>query len=257
MKTLLLFIIISFGLLSQKNKSKNPCENQENQLFNYSNSVKEYESRLIEKDNKINLLSDSISSIKQAVSAKQIERKIGNQIWSSDNLKIAQFNDGGKISFARSKEEWDSCFREKIPAYCFFKDDTTGSKGFLYNYYAFSSEKLAPKGWRIPNQKDLLDLNKSFGKDSIHTAIYFKSSEVGTWKNPGNDLFNMNIKPFGFRLSDSKEWYSGSKIYFACQSDDTNKFAIIVLTEFNDDIFINEKEIETENYGLYVRCIKQ
>ena len=104
---------------------------------------------------------------------------------------------------------------------------------------------------------DIRDLNKSFGKDSVHTAIYFKSSEVGTWKNPGNDLFNMNIKPFGFRLSDSKEWYSGSKIYFACQSDDTNKFAIIVLTEFNDDIFINEKEIETENYGLYVRCIKQ
>ncbi len=258
MKLNLLFLLISFGLLSQKNKSKNPCENQETQLLNYSNSVKEYESRLIEKDNKIILLNDSINDIIRASNLeKQHERKIGNKIWSADNLKVTQFIDGSKIIFAKSKEEWDSCFREKIPAYCFFKDDTTGSKGFLYNYYAFSSEKLAPKGWRIPNQNDLLELNKSFGKDSIHTAIYFKSSEFGTWKNPGNDLFNMNIKPFGFRLSDSKEWYSGSKIYFACQTNDSKKFAIIVLTEFNDDIFINEKEIETENYGLYVRCIKQ
>ena len=63
MKTLLLFLLISFGLLSQKNKSKNPCENQETQLLNYSNSVKEYESRLIEKDNKIILLNDSINDI--------------------------------------------------------------------------------------------------------------------------------------------------------------------------------------------------
>jgi uncharacterized protein (TIGR02145 family) len=258
MKLNLLFLLISFGLLSQKNKSKNPCENQETQLLNYSTSVKKYESHLLEKENKIILLNDSITELIRTKNLeKQLERKVGNQIWSADNLKVAQFNDGVKIIFARSKEEWDSCFIKKIPAYCFFKDDTTGSKGFLYNYYAFSSEKLAPKGWRIPNQKDLLDLNKSFGKDSIHTAIYFKSSEVGTWKNPGNDLFNLNIKPFGFRLSDSKEWYSGSKIYFACQSDDSKKFAIIVLTEFNDDIFINEKEIETENYGLYVRCIKQ
>jgi uncharacterized protein (TIGR02145 family) len=257
MKTLLIFLLISFGLLSQKNKSKNPCENQETQLLNYSNSVKEYESRLIEKYNKINLLNDSITNIIRTSNLeKQLERKIGNQIWSADNLKVAQFNDGGKITFARSKEEWDSCFSAKIPAYCFFNDDTTGSKGFLYNYYAFSSEKLAPKGWRIPNQKDILDLNKNFAKDSIHTAIYFKSNEINSWKNPGNDLFNMNIKPFGFRLSDSKEWYSGSKIYFACQTNDSKKFAIIVLTEFNDDIFINEKEIETENYGLYVRCIK-
>lgn len=245
-------------MFSQKNKSKNPCEIQQTQLAEYADSVKNYKSRLLENQTELTQLNNSITElIRTSNLEKQHERKIGNQIWSANNLKVAQLNDGGEITFARSKEEWDSCFREKIPAYCFFKDDTTGSKGFLYNYYAFSSEKLAPKGWRIPNQKDLLDLNKSFGKDSIHTAIYFKSSEVETWKNPGNDLFNMNIKPFGFRLSDSKEWYSGSKIYFACQSNDSKKFAIIVLTEFNDDIFINEKEIETENYGLYVRCIKQ
>jgi uncharacterized protein (TIGR02145 family) len=255
---LFFFSFMSFLILSQKKNKTNQCEIQQKQLVEYADSVKNYKSRLLENQTELSQLNSSITElIRTSNLEKQLERKIGNQIWSADNLKVAQFNDGGKIAFARSKEEWDSCFSEKIPAYCFFKDDTTGSKGFLYNYYAFSSEKLAPIGWRIPNQNDIIDLNKSFAKDSIHTAIYFKSSEVGTWKNPGNDLFNMNIKPFGFRLSDSKEWYSGSKIYFACQSNDSKKFAIIVLTEFNDDIFINEKEIETENYGLYVRCIKQ
>jgi len=257
MKTLLLFFFISFGLFSQKKIKTNPCEIQQTQLVEYADSIKNYKLLLREKQTELRFLNDSITDIIRTSNLeKQHDRKIGNQIWSADNLKISQFNDGSKIIFAKSKEEWDSCFRDKIPAYCFFKDDTTGSKGFLYNYYAFSSEKLAPKGWRIPNQKDILDLNKNFAKDSIHTAIYFKSNEINSWKNPGNDLFNMNIKPFGFRLSDSKEWYSGSKIYFACQTNDSKKFAIIVLTEFNDDIFINEKEIETENYGLYVRCIK-
>lgn len=261
-KTFIFFVIISNwsfnNLFSQKKIKTNPCEIQQIQLVEYTDSIKNYKLLLSEKQTELRLLNDSINAFKRISDLeKQHERKVGNQIWSADNLKVAHFNDGGKITFARSKQEWDSCFREKIPAYCFFKDDTTGSKGFLYNYYAFSSEKLAPNGWRIPNQNDIIDLNKSFGKDSIHTAIYFKSSEVGTWKNPGNDLFSMNISPLGFRLSDSKEWYSGSKIYFACQSNDSKKFAIIVLTEFNDDIFINEKEIESENYGLYVRCIKQ
>jgi len=58
-------------------------------------------------------------------------------------------------------------------------------------------------------------------------------------------------------LSDSKEWYSGNKIFFAAQSTNRSKFSVIVLTDFNEDIFILEKDIAVENYGLYVRCIKQ
>lgn len=261
-KTFIFFVIISNwsfnNLFSQKKIKTNPCEIQQIQLAEYADSIKNQNHLLIQYQNELMHLNDSISDIIKTLNLeKQLERKISNQIWSSENLKVTQFSDGNVLTLANTKQKWDSCFREKIPAYCFFKDDSSGSKGYLYNYYAFSSEKLAPKGWRIPNQNDILDLNKSFGKDSIHTGIYFKSREVGTWKNPGNDLFKMNIKPYGFRLSDSKEWYDGSKIYFACQSKDVKKFAIIVITEFNEDIFINQKELGTENYGLYVRCIKQ
>jgi len=258
MRLILVFLTFSFFISAQKKKEKtNPCGMQLQEFSSCNESVKAYKDSLKKLENEINILNKTADSLTKFAKQKQNERQVKTQVWAAENLKVSTFNQEEKIAFAPNRKEWDSLFAKQIPAYCFFDKDTIGNNGYLYNYYAFSSPNLAPKGWRIPNQNDILQLNKNLGKDSVHSANYFKSNELNSWNNVGLDLFNLSIKPFGFRLSDSKEWYSGSKIFFAAQSTNRSKFSVIVLTDFNEDIFILEKDIAVENYGLYVRCIKQ
>ncbi|MBN1309233.1 MAG: fibrobacter succinogenes major paralogous domain-containing protein [Chitinispirillaceae bacterium] len=77
--------------------------------------------------------------------------KIGNQVWTVENLRTTRFNDGTPVTHVTDDTAWDSM---TTPAYCFY-DNTTASKrkkkfGALYNWYAVNSGKLAPKGWHVP-----------------------------------------------------------------------------------------------------------
>jgi uncharacterized protein (TIGR02145 family) len=190
--------------------------------------------------------------------------KIGNQKWDNDNLKVIALNDGTPIFFADTREKWDSIFRIGEPAYCFHKNDTSGNYGYLYNYYAIESGKLAPEGLRIPSKIDVLELIDFLDKESVKGAMLLKSKDTTNslftnWKINGVDKYGMNLRPYGFRLDDSKEWYFANKVYYWSQSLEQNKIEIMVITEINDDPFLLEKTIEEKNsnYGLYVRCIKQ
>lgn len=190
--------------------------------------------------------------------------KIGNQKWDNDNLKVKVLNDGTAIFFADTREKWDSFFEKREPAYCFHKNDTSGNYGYLYNYYAIESGKLAPEGLRIPAKNDVLELIDFLDKESVKGAMLLKSKDATNslftnWKIKGVDKYGMNLMPYGFRLDDSKEWYFANKVYYWSQSLEQNKIEIMVITEINDDPFLLEKTIEEKNsnYGLYVRCIKQ
>jgi uncharacterized protein (TIGR02145 family) len=190
--------------------------------------------------------------------------KIGNQKWDTDNLKVTTLNDGTPIFYADTRAKWDSLFRIGEPAYCYHKNDSTGSYGYMYNYYAMESGKLATAGMRIPSKEDVGILIKFLDTETLEGSLLLKSKDSSNaqlpgWKVIGSDKFGMNIKPCGFRLDDSKEWYFANKVYYWCQSNVTKKIEMMVITEINDDPFILEKTVEEKNsnYGLYVRCIKQ
>jgi len=190
--------------------------------------------------------------------------KIGNQKWDTDNLKVTTLNDGTPIFYADTRAKWDSLFRIGEPAYCYHKNDSIGSYGYMYNYYAMESGKLATAGMRIPSKEDVGILIKFLDAETLEGSLLLKSKDSSNaqlpgWKVIGSDKFGMNIKPCGFRLDDSKEWYFANKVYYWCQSNVTKKIEMMVITEINDDPFILEKTVEEKNsnYGLYVRCIKQ
>ena len=133
----------------------------------------------------------------------------------------------------------------------------------MYNYYAVESGKLAPQGMRLPLKKDVEEMIQFLNSENAKGAMLLKSkdtlSNLPRWKTIGSDKFGMNIKPYGFRLDDSKEWYFANKVYYWCQSMEPKKIEMMVITEINDDPFLLEKTVEDKNsnYGLYVRCIKQ
>ncbi len=189
--------------------------------------------------------------------------KIGNQKWDTDNLKVITLNDGTPIFYADTRAKWDSLFLIGEPAYCYHKNDSIGSYGYMYNYHAMESGKLATAGMRIPSKEDVGILIKFLDAETLKGSVLLKSKDSSNaqlpgWKVIGSDKFGMNIKPCGFRLDDSKEWYFANKVYYWCQSNVTKKIEMMVITEINDDPFILEKTVEEKNsnYGLYVRCIK-
>lgn len=190
--------------------------------------------------------------------------KIGKQEWDAQNLRVNKLNDGTPIILAQSRQDWDSLFNKKVPAYCLHKSDSTSDFGYMYNYYALESGKLAPKGFKIPDRFDIELLKQFLQGVSKNGAALLKASNSAdstllNWDTPGSDAFGLEIRPFGFRVNNTTEWYINDKIYFWCQTDIKEKMSILVLSELNEMPFLLEKNVNdaNTNYGLFVRCIHE
>jgi uncharacterized protein (TIGR02145 family) len=225
-------------------------------------------------DIKMKEKTDSLNSIKGTVSSQDVRiqefsikiksleefedfSKIGDQYWMNTNLDVTSFNDGTELKLAQSKEDWDDCFNNKIPAYCYHQNDSLKKNGVLYNIHALNSGKLAPEGFFIPTKQDVEILISSFGKLQSFASLILKSKEKNSWENPGLDLFYMNINPDGFRLNDGHDWYTDNKVYFF-HEDVKESVSFFVFSGFSDKINFLNRNVSSDNvnYGMYVRCLK-
>ncbi len=81
--------------------------------------------------------------------------KIGNQLWTVENLRTTKYNDGSAIPHITDSAAWDTL---TTPGYCFYNntiDEVFIKKyGALYNWYAVDTKKLAPIGWHVPTDAD-------------------------------------------------------------------------------------------------------
>lgn len=223
--------------------------------------------KITEKTDSLKLLQDTVTSQKDTIknlssdlnTRKELDRfsKIGDQYWMNTNLDVTSLSDGTKLRLAQSKEEWDDCFNNKIPAYCIHQNDSLEKNGVLYNIHALNSGKLAPEGLFIPTKQDVETLISSFGTLQSSASLILKSKEKNSWENPGLDLFNMNINPDGFRLNDGHDWYTDNKVYFF-HEDVKESVSFFVFSGFSDKINFLSRNISSDNvnYGMYVRCLK-
>ena len=83
--------------------------------------------------------------------------KIGNQVWTVENLRTTRFNDGTPIPNVTDDAGWKSL---TTPGFCYYENNPEHGKkyGALYNWYAASSDKIAPKGWRVPTHEEQMAL---------------------------------------------------------------------------------------------------
>ena len=134
--------------------------------------------------------------------------KIGNQAWTTENLNVSTFRNGDPIMEVKTYEEWKKAKKDKIPAFCYYNNDSTnGIKyGKLYNAYAVLDPRgLAPKGFHLPSVDEWAKLG----------------DELGGWKQAGDKLKNstewdgnnstgFNAKPGGIRYSDGPNGFGGT-----------------------------------------------
>jgi hypothetical protein len=78
---------------------------------------------------------------------------IGKQVWMAENLKTTKYNDGTSIPLVADSISWKAI---KTPAYCWYNNDirNKGDYGALYNWYTVNTNKLCPKGWHVPVNKE-------------------------------------------------------------------------------------------------------
>jgi uncharacterized protein (TIGR02145 family) len=89
--------------------------------------------------------------------------KIGNQVWTVENLRTTKYNDGSAIPLDTSIVTWNAT----TPKYCFYNNttnaDSINNYGALYNWYVVNPtnlEKVAPTGWHVPSDSEWIVLEK-------------------------------------------------------------------------------------------------
>ena len=145
--------------------------------------------------------------------------KIGNQVWTVENLRTTKYNDNTPIALDTLAINWAKGISGE---YCYFKNTTNKDSikkyGALYNWYAVDTKKLAPPGWRVPMNEDWAHLisylvNNGYNWDG--TKIGNKcakslaaQSDWQTDKTPGavgcdlskNNQSGFSALPGGFRF---------------------------------------------------------
>jgi len=90
--------------------------------------------------------------------------RIGNQVWTVENLRVTKYNDGSAIPLVTEELAWSFL---STPGYCYFDNtsntDSIKKWGALYNAYVASptnSKKIAPAGWHVPTDEEWTILKK-------------------------------------------------------------------------------------------------
>ncbi len=147
--------------------------------------------------------------------------------WSVENLKLKHFKNGDPIPKATTKQEWITAFEEGKPAYCFYNNDSTLGEqfGYIYNWFALADPRgLAPEGTRVANQNDWDTLfmfinsrqDPKTGVEPNNTVMKSLTSDrlrsTQGWSNAREsfNMFNFNVLPGGYRLSDGTFSGNGS-----------------------------------------------
>lgn len=81
--------------------------------------------------------------------------RIGNQVWTKENLRTTKYDDGSLIPLAIDSAAW---VNNSTGAYCYCDNttnaDTIKKYGALYNWYVVGTKKLAPAGWHVATDAD-------------------------------------------------------------------------------------------------------
>jgi uncharacterized protein (TIGR02145 family) len=112
--------------------------------------------------------------------------KIGNQIWTTGNLRSTKFNDGSSIPYVNVQANFVNL---NTPAFAYYGFNFVNKPvfGALYNYYAATDPKIAPAGWHVPTAAEWQTLILALGANAGD-----KLKEMGTahWAAPATNATN-------------------------------------------------------------------
>lgn len=182
---------------------------------------------------------------------------IGTQTWMAENLRSKKYNDGTPISNVTDDIKWSQL---TSGAYCSYSNtnnsDTIVNYGYLYNWYAVNTGKLAPQGWHVPSHTDLNLLIEYLGGINVAGG---KIKEIGTihWASPNTGTTNesgFTALPGGTRGYSGLFGSIGSHCNIWSSTEYHNNYAWILNIGFiGSSVTIGNFNKE---FGFSVRCVK-
>jgi len=177
---------------------------------------------------------------------------IGEQVWMAENLRTTKYNDGIMINYYDLPGSGAGEYR-------WYNDDESNSipNGTYYNFHAVSSEKLAPKGWRVATQEDYEILKTTLGGNLI-AGGKMKIREPGIWNEP-NEL---NGEDSGFNAFPAGSMYNGKDFisqgsgavwWTSTEEDENNAIYYNLSNDWNKIMWDWTKKTAF----FTVRCIKE
>jgi len=184
--------------------------------------------------------------------------KIGTQMWMTTNLNVSKFRNGDPILEAQTEEEWERAGKKKIPAWCYYDNDSKLDKksGKLYNWYAVNDPRgLAPEGYHIPSEEDWNHLIKQLGGEEVAAPKMRFGKEWGDSITISHPKVSFAAIPTGWRkVADDGTGFTSEGAYWWSATPLSLKFA------WTRYILFFSKEVKSYCYnkasGLAVRCLK-
>lgn len=133
--------------------------------------------------------------------------KAGERYWMAENLATSRYNNGKKIPLLNDTKVWAETY---TPACGFYNADSAMLEkyGMLYNWYAVSTGKLCPRGWRVSTHEDWNELEELLG-GSLYAGGRLKAKTGWKGKHVSGDNIGFGALPGGYRLNeDFIEGYS-------------------------------------------------
>lgn len=182
--------------------------------------------------------------------------KIGKQTWMVENLKVTRFNNGDSIKKITSNKDWKM---KEQAGYSFYNNNVALVKdyGFLYNYNCLQDiRRIAPKGWRIPTEDDLRELESFINSNSV--GIFLKEKGNLHWlrsNDIGNNATGFTALPGGYRDEEGAFYMLKSNGYYWTK---TGSFEFYHWSSRMFQAFADvRRDSIFKKYGFSVKCIKQ
>jgi uncharacterized protein (TIGR02145 family) len=173
-----------------------------------------------------------------------------------ENLKTTRYRNGDPIPNITDNTEWSNLASE---ACCDYDNDpdNTATYGKLYNWHAVNdSRNIAPDGWHVPSDNELITLSEYLGGDLIAGE---KLKEAGTehWTDPNVGATNesgFTALPAGYRSCSGSFTHLGS---YSCiwSSSELNDLEAWFRELYGYKSNFTRSE-DVKEYGFSVRCIK-
>lgn len=245
----------------------------------YKNGVKYYEALVSMSDsiafNAVDTIMDVDGNVYRTI-------KIGNKLWTIDNLRTTKLNDGTPITNITTDDikyaNGVSGVLRTTPAYSWHTnlDYNKNTFGGLYNWFALETKKLAPVGWRIATKEDWAEMENYLAASgynfdgtkstdgsvskivkSLASETYWSSSTVtGSVGNniKANNKSGLTLIPSGYR--DGNTWGSAGNVaaywtstWYDNSTANSRNFGVA-------DTGIVQTRTDAKQMAYAVRCVK-
>lgn len=180
--------------------------------------------------------------------------RIGTQLWITENLRTTRYNDSTAINTGLSDADWRIT---TTGAFAIYDGSSTNNDtyGKLYNWYAASSGKLAPKGWHIPSRAEWETLVENLGGTSVAGGKLKSTSSL--WMAPNTGATNssgFSALPSGWKSNSGGYSLIGESAYWWASTPRNTTQGDYLRVDNN--LVGSAVNGATNQFGYAVRCLK-